>query len=48
MLQKVCDFINQDESLANNSNQNVDPDWDPAAALDDLMKEYDNLDNAKK
>jgi len=44
MLQKVCDFINQDESLENNSNQ----DFDPVASLDELFKEFNNLDNPKK
>ena len=43
MLQKVCDFINQDESLENNSNQ----DFDPVGSLDDLIKEFNNLDNSK-
>ncbi len=44
MLQKVCDFINQDESLENNSNQ----DFDPVGSLDDLINEFNNLDNSKK
>jgi hypothetical protein len=44
MLQKVCDFINQDESLENNSNK----DFDPVASLDDLMKEFNNLESPKK
>jgi hypothetical protein len=44
MLQKVCDFINQDESLENNSNK----DFDPVASLDELFKEFNNLDNSKK
>ena len=43
MLHKVCDFINQDESLENNSNK----DFDPVASLDDLMKEFNNLESPK-
>ena len=43
MLQEVCNFINQNEFSENNS----DKDWDPVAALDDLVKEFNNLDNSK-
>ena len=43
MLQKVCDFINQDGSLENNSNQ----DFDPVSALEDLYKEFNILDKPK-
>ena len=44
MLKKVCEFINQGESLENNSNQ----DFDPVSALEDLYKEFNILDKPKK